>query len=845
MHPGSHRRFPTFRRFAGRWIAAALLFLAGISTSESASAKPRSVHPALRSISPGAAMHERFLSRRADGAVMVDLLLEGSVSPSLLRARGIEVNTAAGGWMTARCPLGLLGVLLETDGIERIRVAERCEPYLDVSVLDAGVSTLRTVGADDITGQTGEGIIVGIVDTGVDLAHPDLRFPDGRTRVLSIWDQSATTGTPPGGFTYGAEFDSTAINNGTATETDTDGHGTHVITTAAGNGRATGNGFPARTYVGVAPEADVVAVKTTFATSAIIDGVHYVFTKAALLGKKAVVNMSLGTQAGPHDGTYEFDTMVSALTGPGKIVVASAGNKQNDDIHGRITLNGTTPGSMTLSVPSYTKNPGTVNDYLVFSGWYGGLDNVSVTVISPSGDTVGPVLQGENASLNSLDGQINVYNATTFPPNGDYEIYIEIFDEMSARAPQPGTWTFTFTPVTLDGNGVVDVWLFGNSLGSAGAQAKFVQGLATYNVIGSPGSADSVIAVAAHVTKNCWDSADGLNHCWSPVPPLDAIAPFSSTGPLRDGTLKPDLSAPGDGVAAARSANSSFPIELVAPDGVHAMLAGTSMSAPHVTGAVALLLAQPAWSNAGPSAIKQRLQSTARADAFTGAVPNATWGYGKLNAAAALAPLATLQIVRPEKGSYMPPGRQDSVAVTMVGATADSVMLELSTDGGATYPYVLGTLYGVAPGPPRALTFFVETDWATLEAKVRGTARFGSSTVTGTSDSLFVIQSPVGVMAATAQGTPRLTLEANRPNPFNPVTSIGFELPKGGRATLRVYSVQGALVRTLVDRTLPAGRFSVAWDGRDERGASLGSGLYLSELVADGKRLTRKMSLLK
>ncbi|HSQ60219.1 MAG TPA: S8 family serine peptidase [Acidobacteriota bacterium] len=845
MHLGLHRRVPAWRRAAGRWTATLLLVLAAISGSEIASAKPKSVHPALRNISPGAAMHERFLSRRADGAVLVDLLLEGSVSPSLLRARGIEVNTVAGGWMTARCPLGLLGALLETDGLERVRIAERCEPYLDVSAIDAGVSTLRTVGASDITGQTGEGIVVGIVDSGVDLAHPDLRRADGTTRLLSIWDQSATSGTPPGGFTYGAEWDSAAINDGIPTEIDTDGHGTHVITTAAGNGRATGNGHPAGTYVGVAPEADVVAVKTTFATSAIIDGVRYVFTKAAFFGKKAVVNLSLGTQAGPHDGTYEFDTMISALTGPGKIVVASAGNKQNDDIHGRVTLSGTTPGSMTLSVPAYTKNPGTVNDYLVFSGWYGPAENLSVTVVSPNGFTAGPVPLGETASLNSQDGQINIFNGTTLPPNGDNEVYLEVFDEMSARAPQPGLWTITFTPTAVGGTGVVDLWLYGNSLGSAGALAKFVQGLATFNVIGSPGSADSVIAVAAHVTKNCWDSVNGSSFCWTPLPPLDGIAPFSSTGPLRDGTLKPDLSAPGDGVAAARSANSAFPIELVVPDGVHAMLAGTSMSAPHVTGTVALLLAQPAWANAGPSAIKNRLQSTARADAFTGAVPNATWGYGKLNAAAALAPLATLQIVYPPKGSSMPPGRPDSVTVVTSLATADSVMLELSVDGGGTYPYFLGTLYGVAPGPARALHFFVEPEWTTLEAKIRGTARFGPGTITATSDSLFIIQSPVGVETAPAAGAPRLALEGNRPNPFNPVTTIGFELPATGRATLRVYSVQGALVRTLLDRTLPAGRFSVAWDGRDERGLSLGSGLYLSELIADGKRLTRKMSLLK
>jgi subtilisin family serine protease len=252
---------------------------------------------------------------------------------------------------------------------------------------------VRTVGVGDITGQTGEGVVVGIVDSGVDLGHADLRRADGSTRIVSLWDQSNDGGTPPGGFTYGTEWDSTAINAGTATQTDTDGHGTHVITTAAGNGRATGNGQPAGTYVGVAPKADVIAVKTTYAATAIVDGVKYIFLKAAALGKNAVVNLSLGTQAGPHDGTYGFDTLIDALTGPGKIVVASAGNRQDDDIHGRLTLGAAQADSMTLNVPTYSRNTGTDNDYLLFSGWYPGLDNVNVTVRSPNGHVVGPTIE--------------------------------------------------------------------------------------------------------------------------------------------------------------------------------------------------------------------------------------------------------------------------------------------------------------------------------------------------------------------------------------------------------------------------------------------------------------------
>jgi subtilisin family serine protease len=389
------------------------------------------------------------------------------------------------------------------------------------------------------------------------------------------------------------------------------------------------------------------------------------------------------------------------------------------------------------------------------------------------------------------------------------------------------------------------MYLYGNHLGDGLNLARFVTGLVPYGVIGSPGSADSVITVAAHTTKNCWTSVNGNTYCWSPLPTLDDIAPFSSHGPLRNGKQKPDLSAPGNGIAAGRSAAATIQTELIVADGVHTMLAGTSMSAPHVTGTVALLLAQPAWSNATPSAIRQRLQSTARTDAFTGAVPNATWGFGKLNAAAALAPLTSLVVTHPPKGYFMPPGKPDSVTVVLGGMTADSVTIDLSLNGGASYTVPLGTLYGVAPGSPRSLSFFVESAWITLQAKVRATARNATTTQTGTSDSLFMIEAPVGVEALGADIAPRLALDPSRPNPFNPITTIGFEIATQGPASLRIFSAQGALIRTLVDEPLHAGRYRAVWDGRDSQGRPAASGVYFSELQADGGRLVRKMSLLK
>jgi minor extracellular serine protease Vpr len=804
----------------------------------------RSVHPALLGpIDPSLPLHQRFLGVDASGGRVVELFIEGDIAPGILRSRGIEVNTVTGRLMTARCPLGLLSALLSMPGIDRISISEPCTRTLEQSAPDAGLPSIRTVPPPDFAGQTGAGVLIGIVDTGVDLDHPDFLNPDGTTRLVSVWDQTGT-GAPPAGFTYGREWSQAEIDAGSATEVDVEGHGSHVLGIAGGDGSATGNGVPAHTYVGVAPRADLCVVKTNFGTTNIIDGVSYLFQKGAALGKQTVVNLSLGSQQGPHDGTFEFDTMINALTGPGKIVVSTAGNKQEDDIHAQTTVGGS-PATMTLGVPVYTAAGGPANDFMLFTGWYEGSDQISVTVISPNGFTVGPVAPGANASLNSQDGFINLFNDTTDPPNGDREIYLEVYDATANRSPEPGTWQFLFTPISIGSTGRVDMYTFGVGLGNGGALPRWVQGLIEEGVIGSPGSADSVITVGAHTTKECWDSIDGDGYCWTPLQPLQTIAPFSSLGPLRDGRIKPDLTAPGFGVASSKSASYNAVAPLVVPDGVHVVEAGTSMAAPHVAGAAALLLAQPSWSGSGPSAIKARLQQTARADAFTGTVPNKTWGNGKLDIAAALAPLATVQITHPPRGANLPPAKWDSVQVVLTGVAADSVELRLSTDGGATYPTMIGTIYGVSPGPPHSILFQPQVSMTTTRARIRGIAHSASGTLTGYSDSLFTIATPTAVEAFSTAATPRFELKRNSPNPFNPATTIAFAVDHAGPVTLRIYSAQGSLVKTLVNGRLEAGAYRSRWDGTSDHGTRLASGVYLYRLESGGRSVSRKMTLIQ
>ena len=149
--------------------------------------------------------------------------------------------------------------------------------------------------------------------------------------------------------------------------------------------------------------------------------------------------------------------------------------------------------------------------------------------------------------------------------------------------------------------------------------------------VGSPASAQNAIAVGAYTTKDCWDDIDGDHLCYTSAV-MDDLACFSSHGPTRDCRMKPELTASGFGVMSALSGDSSPSTWMVDPDGAHQMMAGTSMSAPMVAGAVALgLECNP---DASPSELRSHFMETAREDAYTGDtwpyVDNQYWGAGKI-----------------------------------------------------------------------------------------------------------------------------------------------------------------------------------------------------------------------
>jgi subtilisin family serine protease len=558
----------------------------------------------------------------------LDVFIVGSVSRADLEAAGATIRTEVpgAGIFTAYIPEAAIEQVAALSGVTRIQGAAPVDMELNLSV-PTTLAHLQRGAGPAFTGANGDNVIVGVVDSGIDYGHEDFDDALGNTRLLNIWDQTVA-GTPPAGYSLGTEWSSAQIDANAATQTDTQQHGTHVMSIAAGDGSATGPGSaPAFTYTGVAPVADLIMVKTNFQTTAILDGVAYIFGRATTLGKNAVVNLSLGSHFGPHDGTSAFESGLNALTGPGRVIVKSAGNERGVAQHAEVFAAGLgTNATMTAA--------GSANNRIIaIDGYYEASEQVNVQITSPGGTVLGPytlgTINGAYPGILTPNGWVYVENGAALTATGDKEVYIEI--RGTSTASFNGTWTFTFIPVALGAaNGEVDLWRFFQSTGSSGSFA--IGNQATEELVSEPGNAEQVITVAAWTSKQNWIACTGTSTTFTGTPAPGNLAGFSSPGPTRDGRQKPDIAAPGLAIAAARSDDLAQACPASGPSthlpGLrHVINAGTSMAAPHVTGIVALLMQK--FGAVTPAFAKAHLSADALVDGFTGAVWNKDWGRGK------------------------------------------------------------------------------------------------------------------------------------------------------------------------------------------------------------------------
>jgi subtilisin family serine protease len=458
----------------------------------------------------------------------------------------------------------------------------------------------------------GTGAVVGIADIGCDFAHRNFLTSTGKTRLKKLWDQWGTGG-GGGGFNYGTVHSSAKINAALKKQdpytalgyapTPFDGaHGTHVMDIAAGNGR--GSGVP-----GVAPDARIVFVEVAnsdipwegpetlgknFGDSVqLLEALKFIFDTAG--AAPCAINVSLGTNGGPHDGSTLVEQGIDRLVrqAPNRAVVIAASNSYADGIH----ASGTVPQSGQFSLPWIVElGDQTENEMEI---WYPKGGRLSLEIFDPQGKSLGSVPAGQSGTVSS-GGKVILFAANRLndPNNGDNMIGIYL----SNLAPQ-GRWT-----VLLQGdpNQAVDfhAWVERDDYG----QASFPEPRDNSHTIGSISCGHDTLVVGSYDAHK------------ASLP----LSYFSSAGPTRDGRQKPEVSAPGHAVVAARSGSKK---------GVTTM-SGTSMAAPAVTGTVALMLAEAKARKKSLTIdqIREAAATTARHNPPPGAAWDARYGNGRIYA---------------------------------------------------------------------------------------------------------------------------------------------------------------------------------------------------------------------
>lgn len=493
-----------------------------------------------------------------------ELIVRYNGSLESLRDEGIRVDELAAGYAVLVVPESRIE---QVSAMEQIVYIEKPKRLFFASNMARAASCLSTIqtssgsgaggaGAGVISGLesglTGRGVLVAVIDSGIDYFHPDFRNQDGTTRIGLLADQDRDR-------IYTREEINAALETGSRSSalalvpsTDPSGHGTAVAAIAAGNGRE-GNGV----YRGVAYESELMVVKLgtpltdSFPrTTHLMKALDLVVRRAQDMNRPLAVNLSFGNTYGSHDGTSLMETFVNDMSNIGRnVIVAGTGNEGTGAGHRAGSLVMGQEENAELSIAPYETGMGV-------QLWKSYVDQFSIRLVTPSGEVIGPIDSRLGPQTLRYGGtQILIYYGKPSPFSRAQEVY---FDFLPVRDYlDSGIWTFRLTPERIV-TGQYDMWL--PSRGILNPSTRFLRPVPE-TTLTIPSTAANVISVGAYDDS------------------YRAYADFSGRGFTRQTRqVKPDLAAPGVDIVTARRG------------GGYEAVTGTSFAAPFVTGSAALLM---------------------------------------------------------------------------------------------------------------------------------------------------------------------------------------------------------------------------------------------------------------